>query len=428
MQLGTYRLISRLGAGGMGEVWRAEDTKLLRQVAIKILPEQLAADQEWKDRFLREARTVAQLNHPNIATIYSIDQQGDTLFIAMELIEGEALSAVTARGPMMPADAVRVAIHVCDGLSEAHAKGIVHRDIKPDNIILSPRFVKVLDFGIAKQIGGTADPSLTQGGMVMGTPHYMSPEQALGRAIDSRTDIFSLGVVLYEMLSGAKPFVGEAVTEILLQIVMTDPRDISAAAFGITPALADVVRKCMQKQPDARFANCDDLRDALTISLREDPSRARKSQVPTIAVRSSDARRTPAPPPAVKPQSDGVEQPTNPRYRALVADDDPATRYILASVLARHRIAFDEAENGAAAVRLLKSNRYELVFIDLLMPRMDGWGVVDYLRSKRGEPGPRVFIVTGVHDQKLSAADHDVVSGLLYKPIDVGQIERLVAN
>ncbi|HEX6642652.1 MAG TPA: response regulator, partial [Thermoanaerobaculia bacterium] len=147
--------------------------------------------------------------------------------------------------------------------------------------------------------------------------------------------------------------------------------------------------------------------------------------------RSSDARRTPAPAPApaVKPQADeGVRQPTNPRYRALVADDDPATRYILASVLARHRIAFDEAENGAAAVRLLKSNRYELVFIDLLMPRMDGWGVVDYLRSKRGEPGPRVFIVTGVHDQKLSAADHDVVSGLLYKPIDVGQIERLVAN
>jgi serine/threonine protein kinase len=414
----------------MGEVWRAEDTKLLRQVAIKILPEQLALDQEWKDRFLREARTVAQLNHPNIATIYSIDQQGDTLFIAMELIEGEALSAVTARGPMMPADAVRVAIHVCDGLTEAHAKGIVHRDIKPDNIILSPRFVKVLDFGIAKQIGGTADPSLTQGGMVMGTPHYMSPEQALGRAVDSRTDIFSLGVVLYEMLSGAKPFVGDAITEILLQIVMTEPRDIAAAAMGITPALADIVRRCMQKQPDMRFASCDDLRDALTISLREDPSRARKSQVPTIAVRSSDARRTPLPPPAVKtpPADNALAQPANPRYRALVADDDPATRYILGSVLARHSIAFDEAENGAAAVRLLKNNRYELVFIDLLMPRMDGWGVVDYLRSKRGERAPRVFIVTGVHDQKLSAADHDIVSGLLYKPIDVGQIERLVAS
>lgn len=452
-QLGTYRLISRLGAGGMGEVWRAEDTKLLRQVAIKILPAQLAADEEWKERFLREARTVAQLNHPNIATIYSIDQQGETLFIAMELIEGQSLAEVTAKGPMMPADAVRVAIHVCDGLSEAHAKGIIHRDIKPDNIILSPRFVKVLDFGIAKQIGGTADPSLTQGGMVVGTPHYMSPEQALGRAVDARTDIFSIGVVLYEMLSGSKPFVGEAVTEILLKIVMNEPRDIAQAAFGITPALASIIRRCMQKQPDDRFQDCEELRTALATSLREDPSSARKSHVPTIAVRASDPRtaavtdeppappptssapppatpapsppRAPEPAPAVEPPI-VVPQPSNPRYRALVADDDPATRYLLSSVLARHQIAFDEAENGAAAIRLLKTNRYELVLIDLLMPRMDGWGVVDYLRAKRSASSPRVFIITGVHDQKLSVADEDVVSGLLYKPIDVAQIERIV--
>src|SRR5688572_18017033 len=336
MQLGTYKLISRLGAGGMGEVWRAEDTKLLRQVAIKILPEQLAKDEEWKERFFREARTVAQLNHPNIATIYSIDQQGDTLFIAMELIEGQSLAEVTAKGPMMPADAVRVAIHVCDGLSEAHAKGIIHRDIKPENIILSPRFVKVLDFGIAKQIGGTADPSLTQGGMVVGTPHYMSPEQALGRAVDARTDIFSLGVVLYEMLSGSKPFLGEAVTEVLLKIVMNEPRDIAQAAFGITPALAGIIRRCMQKQADDRFQDCEQLRAELVTSLKEEPSRARRSQVPTIAVRASDGHA-----PAQQPTApQGVQQPSNPRYRALVADDDPATRYIVASVLSQNRIAF----------------------------------------------------------------------------------------
>ena len=437
-QLGTYRLISRLGAGGMGEVWRAEDTKLLRQVAIKILPEQLAADEEWKERFLREARTVAQLNHPNIAAIYGIDQQGDTLFIAMELIEGQSLADVMTKGPMSPPEAVRVAIHVCDGLSEAHAKGIVHRDIKPENIILSPRFVKVLDFGIAKQIGGTADPSLTQGGMVVGTPHYMSPEQALGRPVDARTDIFSLGTVMYEMLSGTKPFVGDAVTEVLLKIVMNEPRDIAAAAFGITPALASIVRRCMQKQPEHRFGDCEEVRSALAESLREDPRSLRKSQVPTIAVRcdpkiiagaSTPAPApTPVPTPAAADPVVGVPQPSNPRYRALVADDDPSTRYILSSVLARNQIAFDEAENGAAAVRLLKANRYELVFIDLLMPRMDGWGVIDYLRSKRGENTPRVFIVTGVHDQKLSAADEDVVAGLLYKPIDVSKIERLVTR
>jgi serine/threonine protein kinase len=423
----------------MGEVWRAEDTKLLRQVAIKILPAQLASDAEWKERFLREARTVAQLNHPNIATIYGIDQQGDLLFIAMELIEGQSLAEVMTKGPMIPAEAVRVAIHVCDGLSEAHAKGIIHRDIKPDNIILSPRFVKVLDFGIAKQIGGTADPSLTQGGMVVGTPHYMSPEQALGRAVDARTDIFSLGVVMYEMLSGSKPFLGDAVTEVLLRIVMNEPLDIGQAAPGITPTLADIIRRCMQKQAENRFQDCDELRTVLAESLRDERKSARKSHVPTVAVRASEPRlqsvqpEKPAPPPPAPPASAPgpvvVPQPSNPRYRALVADDDPATRYILSSVLARNQIAFDEAENGAAAVKLLKTHRYELVFIDILMPRMDGWGVIDYLRAKRGEQNPpRVFIVTGVQDQKLSAADEDVVSGLLYKPVDVGQIERLVAR
>jgi serine/threonine protein kinase len=385
MELGNYRLIEKLGAGGMGEVWRAEDRRLLRQVAIKILPAQLAADAEWKERFLREARTVAQLNHPNIATIYGIDEQGDTLFIAMELIEGEPLSNMIARGPMLPAEAVRVAAHVADGLAEAHDKGIIHRDIKPDNILVSTKVVKILDFGIAKQIGGTADPALTQGGMVMGTPHYMSPEQALGRGVDARTDIFSLGTVLYEMLSGTKPFTGDAATQVLLQIVMHEPRDISSAAQGITPALSKVVRRCLSKQAADRFQTCRELREAL------------------------------------------LPAPQRPR-RALVADDDPATRYLLGSVLERHQISYDEAANGADAVRFLKTNDYAFVFLDLLMPRIDGWGVLDYLRNHRRHDLPRTFIVTGVQNQKLSTADQDVVTGLLYKPLDVSQVEKLVAS
>jgi serine/threonine protein kinase len=419
-QLGSYRLISRLGVGGMGEVWRAEDSKLLRQVAIKILPAQLAADEEWKNRFLREARTVAQLNHPNIATIYSIDQQGETLFIAMELIEGDPLSSLIAKGPMIPADAVRMAVHVSDGLSEAHAKGIVHRDIKPENIIVSPKLVKVLDFGIAKQIGGTADPALTEGGMVLGTPHYMSPEQALGRPIDARTDIFSLGVVLYEALSGTKPFTGGAVTEILLKIVMNEPRDIADAAAGLNPSLAAVVRRCMQKQPENRYANCDELRDALAESIRKDPRRARQSYVPTISMKKEEKKEAP---PVAAPAAVAT-----PRSRALVADDDPAARYVLAGILKQHQIGVDEADNGADAVKFLKANEYAFVFLDLLMPRVDGWGVIDFLRSRRTARSPRLFVVTGVQNQKLSVADRDIVAGLLYKPIDIGAVEKLLTT
>jgi len=416
MAFGNYRLIERIGTGGMGEVWRAEDTKLLRHVAIKILPRQLAADAEWKERFLREARAIAQVNHPAIATIYSIDEHEDTLFMVMELVEGEPLSQMIARGPLTPADAVRVAAHVADGLAEAHEKGIVHRDIKPDNILVSKKVVKILDFGIAKQIGGTADPSLTQGGMVIGTPHYMSPEQALGRAVEARTDIFSLGVVLYEMLSGTKPFQAEAATQVLLQIVMNEPRDIAEAAPAVTPALAAIVRRCMEKQADNRYQNCEELRKALIRSLNQEPSRVSRSQVPTV---SSPKLSTPKVSPASRPAA--------PR-RALVADDDPAARYIVASVLQRHHIDYDEVSNGADAVKLLKANHYTFVFIDLLMPRIDGWGVIDYLRSRRPAPLPRTIVITGVQNQKLSTADQDVVSGLLYKPIDIAQVEKIVSS
>ena len=451
MELGHYKLLERIGVGGMGEVWRAEDTQLLRHVAIKILPRQLALDAEWKERFLREARAIAQLNHPNIATIYGIGEHDESFFIAMELVEGEPLSNMIAKGPMTPADAVRVAAHIADGLSEAHEKGLVHRDIKPDNVLVSKKIVKILDFGIAKQIGGTADPNLTQGGMVMGTPHYMSPEQALGRAVDARTDIFSVGVVLYEMLTGLKPFTGEAATQVLLQIVMNEPRDIAQAAPGITRALAMIVRRCMQKQADDRYQTAEELQKALKESLKEDPHREHNSKVPTLSQQRVPTPQPPSPTfrpattpppqsptfrPATPPPSAAPTTPassarassTTGTKRALVADDDPSARYLLASVLQRHHIPYDEASNGADAVKLLKTTAYSLLFIDLLMPRIDGWGVLDFLRSHRPQPMPRTIIITGVRNQKLSTADQDIVSGLLYKPIDIGQVEQLVTS
>jgi eukaryotic-like serine/threonine-protein kinase len=447
MKLGTYRLISRLGAGGMGEVWRAEDTKLLRHVAIKILPTAMAQDPEWKERFVREARTIAQLNHPNIATIYSIEEDNDPMFIAMELVEGDSLGAIIARGPLAPSEAIRIASQTADALSEAHAKGIVHRDIKPDNILVARRLVKVLDFGIAKQIGGADKAALTQGGMIIGTPHYMSPEQALGRAVDARTDIFALGVVLYEALSGHRPFTGASVTETIMQIVMNDPEDILTAAPRTPRGLAEIVRKCLKKQPDERFESADDLIAALA-SLKKSSGIQRKEDLPTIpTVRpqtEAEAPPTqkqkafvppptakipaaPAPTPAPAPPKPVPAQPPLPGRRALVADDDPATRYLIGSVLAHNRIAYDEVDNGADAVKHLKQNEYTHVFVDLLMPRVDGWGVIDFVRThRRGGKPLHLYVVTGVQNQKLSTADQDVVSGLLYKPLDPKQVEKLV--
>jgi serine/threonine protein kinase len=414
--LGSYRLIDKLGAGGMGEVWRAEDTKLLRPVAIKILSERIASDPEWKERFLREARTIAQMNHRNIATIYSFEQEGDKVFIAMELVEGESLATVLARGALQPVEAVRIVKHVAEALAEAHDKGVVHRDVKPDNVIIGKRVVKVLDFGIAKQlISSTASPTLTQAGLIVGTPFYMSPEQALGRPVDARSDLFSLGVVLYEALAGKRPFEGESVTETMMNIIMQEATELSAVAPRVPAALVEIVGRALQKKPERRYGSAGEMVDALARVDFKQPAvrpavKPPKIDAPTVALTSA------APPPSQSPI---------PGQRALIADDDPVTRYLIANILGQRRIAFDEAANGADAVKSLKAHEYTLVFLDLLMPRIDGWGVIDFLRRSKTKT-PRIFIITGVKDQHLSVADRELVSGLIYKPLDPTEVDRVV--
>jgi serine/threonine protein kinase len=412
--LGSYRLIDRLGAGGMGEVWRAEDTRLLREVAIKILSERIANDPEWKARFLREARTIAQMNHPNIATIYSIEQEAEKLFIVMELVEGESLATVLAKGPLPPTEAVRIIRHVAEALAEAHEKGIVHRDVKPDNVIVGKRGTKVLDFGIAKQLVSTTEsPTLTQAGLIVGTPFYMSPEQALGRPVDARSDLFSLGVVLYEALAGKRPFEGESVTETMMNIIMQEAPDLAVVAPSLPPSLSDVVNRALQKKPERRFGSAGEMVDALSrVDFKappKAPAKPAKADAPTMAMPS-------APQPAMTPI---------PGQRALIADDDPVTRYLIANILSQRRIAFDEAANGADAVKSLKAHEYTIVFLDLLMPRVDGWGVIDFLRRSKTKP-PRIVIITGVKDQTLSVADRELVTGIIYKPLDPAEVDRLI--
>jgi serine/threonine protein kinase len=418
--LGQYRLISPLGAGGMGEVWRAEDTRLLREVAIKILADHIANDPEWKARFLREARTIAQLNHPNIATIYGIEQEGEKVFIAMELIEGESLNSLMMRGRLEPREAVRIVRQVSEALEEAHGKGIVHRDIKPDNVIVSKRGVaKVLDFGIAKQIGPAASkntPALTQGGMIVGTPYYMSPEQALGKPLDHRSDIFSLGVVFYEMLAGHRPFLGDTMTETMMHIIMTEPPLIGAIVPSVPRGLREIIARMLQKHPDRRFGSAGELIEAL--------DRIDYKDFETVAPPAPSAGKE-----KVATQPLAAAAPTTspiPGRRALIADDDPVTRYLIANILSANGFAFDEAANGADAVKCLKQNEYSIIFLDLLMPRIDGWGVLDFMRRMKPGKMPRLFVITGVKNQSISAADRDVVAGVIYKPLNPDEVGKVV--
>ena len=272
--LGSYRLESRLGAGGMGEVWKAEDTRLGRTVAVKVLPAQIASDPEAIARMKREARTAAQIDHPNIATIHAFEEAEGRLFIVMQLVPGAPLSELMRRGPLPEAEVCRIGKSVADALAEAHAKGIVHRDVKPDNIMVDGPRVKVLDFGIAKKVepqpAGQDDPTafLTQQGLILGTVHYMSPEQALGKQLDARSDLFSLGVVLYQAATGLLPFRGETATETLTRIVRDEP----APPRGVSPGLAAIIRQCLRKDRAHRYPTAAALAAALEQQLGAAPT------------------------------------------------------------------------------------------------------------------------------------------------------------
>ncbi len=273
-KLGVYQLIDRLGAGGMGEVWKAEDPRLGRTVAIKILSPKIAADHESILRLQREARTAAQLYHPNIATIHSIEEDNGQLFIVMEYVPGESLTKLIHGRKLTEIDICRIGKGVAEALAEAHEKGIVHRDIKPDNIIVNGQRVKVLDFGVAKRVGfestvsgDTPTDFVTQQGMIVGTVFYMSPEQALGKPLDARSDIFSLGVVLYEAITGRQPFGGETITETITQIVRDEPPPLARLNPAISPGFTAIIEKCLRKKREERYASAAELSAALDHQL-----------------------------------------------------------------------------------------------------------------------------------------------------------------
>src|SRR5258705_7538887 len=260
--LGQYKILDRIGAGGMGEVYRARDTRLGRTVAIRVLAANVAGDQERRERFLAEARATAALSHPNIAALYEIGEDQGQLFLVFEFVPGETLRTTIAGRPLNPRRALDLAIQIADALADAHAVGVVHRDIKPDNIIVTPKGnAKILDFGLAKWTTGGAEREhaatmmATAAGTTLGTVAYMSPEQALGEAVDERTDIFSLGIVLFEMLTGRLPFTGTTSTALALQIVQTPAPVPSSVNRSLPVELDAIVGKAMAKSLDQRYGS-----------------------------------------------------------------------------------------------------------------------------------------------------------------------------
>ncbi len=254
-----YKITEKLGEGGMGVVYKAEDTKLDRPVALKFLAPHLLRDDEARKRFEREAKAAARLDHPNICTVYEIDEAEGRTFIVMAFLEGRPLSVRIKEGPLKLSEALSVAIQTADGLEAAHENGITHRDIKPDNLMLmtgSRGLVKVMDFGLAQLAGGS---KFTREGTTLGTMTYMSPEQAAGAETDSRTDIWSLGVVLYEMVAGQPPFRGDYDQVVVYSLMNEDPEPLTAVRTGVPQELERIVNKCLAKEPGERYQRVDEL-------------------------------------------------------------------------------------------------------------------------------------------------------------------------
>ena len=298
-RLGPYEVLGALGAGGMGEVYRARDTRLGRDVALKVLPADVAGDPDRRRRFEREARAVAALNHPAVLALYDVGEAEGVAFMITELLEGETLRARLGRGPVSCERVAEWGASVADALAAAHAAGIVHRDLKPENLFLTrDGRLKVLDFGLAKELavaaGGPDDATLaapTGAGIVLGTVGYLSPEQARGERVDGRSDIFSLGCVLYEALTGHRPFGGKTAQDHIAAVLRDDPPDAASIRADAPRGLTRVVERCLAKEPEQRFQSASDLAFALR-SLGSDVGRGVASAVRQAA--SGATRLAPA--------------------------------------------------------------------------------------------------------------------------------------
>ncbi len=393
-----YRVVSRLGEGGMGAVYLADDVTLGRRVALKVLPADVAADPERMHRFVREAKLASALTHPNVAHIYEIGEDHGRRFLAMEYVEGETLTVRLGRGPLSLSELLSVGIQVADALDDAHSKGIVHRDIKPSNLMLTPRgYVKVLDFGLAKlekPRGGEVTERdetqlMTSAGVVMGTVAYMSPEQALGRVVDHRTDLFSLGVVLYEMATARLPFPGATPSETMARILGAQPEAIARFNYDLPEALDRVVRKCLEKDRERRYQSARELLVDLKNLERDSPGA-------TLAV------------------------PGQRKMTVVIVDDEDLARALLREYLGSSADIeiLAECANGFEAVKAISEKKPDLVFLDVQMPKLDGFEVLELIGQEVA-----VIFVTAYDQYAMRAFDEHAVDYLL-KPFSLERFQK----
>ena len=278
--LSHYKVLEKIGQGGMGEVYRAEDTNLSREVAIKVLPEQFTQDPQRLARFEREAKLLASLNHPNIAAIYGLEEADGVRFLALELVEGETLAELVAKGPVPVEEALEVCRQIAEGVEAAHEKGVIHRDLKPANVKVTPEGkVKILDFGLAKAFEAetpaadisqspTLTEEMTRAGVILGTAAYMSPEQTKGKPVDKKADVFAFGAVLYELLTGKRAFDGETITETIAKVLESEPN--WDALPGTTPwRIQELLRRCLTKDVSDRLDGVGNVRTEIKLAMEE---------------------------------------------------------------------------------------------------------------------------------------------------------------
>lgn len=416
--IGHYQIVEKIGHGGMGFVYKAKDIRLERMVALKFLPAYLSESEKSWQRFIQEARVASSIDHPNICTVYEIrDLSNGSGFISMAFYEGQTLQKLIEKGPVNIDKAIDIVLQMCAGLAQAHARGIVHRDVKPANIMLTAEsVVKILDFGVAKNV----NLELTKTGDTIGTVYYMAPEQILGGKIDHRVDIWAIGMILYELLTGQRPFGTGHSLSVINSILNKDPQPVTGFQTGIPLQLAHIVQRLLSKTPEDRHNNLKELMDDL-VSIR-DRNAARESDKESVLVSYSTDTSDSADP--------SVEEDEDLALRILFVDDEPEFELLIRSLFRKkakkNKWVLDFALSGKEALDHLKANPdVALVLTDLNMPEMDGLTLLDRIHELNRPL--KTVVVTAYSDVgNIRAAMNRGAFDFVVKPVNVADLEATI--